>query len=169
MLLKTILQVQTLKKIFDHGYQRWLTHRSVDHPNQLVANPGDDSTDILGLAFEVAYGQLRNLEPDWSLSVNGDRGYDFIDCGERINVKGTTRGNGRLMVPDWTNNYPDYWALMTCGDWQRDKTKIRDTEFRLAGYYPGLDLLKVPLRDFGYGPTYAVEQSSLILPPELAS
>lgn len=117
---------------------------------------GGDKTplwaEIHAYGAEIAFCKHYNVFPDLSAGV-----YNMYDCivdGKKIDVKHTTRPNGKLMVKakGWTDP-PDYFAMLT------GKFPV----YRYVGFMPAADLLVPERIDESLPfPAYVATQNELI-------
>lgn len=120
--------------------------------------------DLLGTVSELAWAKYLNQYPD--LSVNPRRGgSDYVSPtdspwpGMRVDIKATKRRDGRLLAT--TNKKSDDAHIYVLA-------VVDENEVTFVGWAKSEELL-VPatLKDLGYGPTHALDQSQL-RPMEMA-
>lgn len=126
--------------------------------NAKLGTISDEQMDLEGAASEMAFCKLFNAFPDFSIYVRSSKagGDQNGDCtlsnGYTVDVKTTTRENGRLLAPRWKKPGVTLYALMvgTC------------PTYTFKGFARGTELLQESnLLDLGRGPGYALEQKSL--------
>jgi len=143
----------TEQKLAEHlANSRYNMNRSQGVCNKRIGPQGDWETDLEGVGAEIAFCKNFNVYPD--LSLDGHPTEDAIlKCGKRVDVKSTKYDNGHLIaVLGKRNKAPDLYALVV-GKFPR---------YRIAGFIEADELLKDErIMDFGYGPTYAIEQGEL--------
>lgn len=117
-----------------------------------------DNTDLIGVIAEGEFARQFNLPFNADIGSEGDGGYDFIlPDGRTVDVKGTVRVNGNLLVPaaDRKPLKADVYVLA-----------IVDTDEETAafiGWASQDDVRSSMVKDFGYayGPAYFVHRSRL--------
>lgn len=133
---------------------RRLSNRRNGVANGRIGPQDDDTTDLEGIAAEMAFCKLCNLYPDLNVSPRSG-GHDCVGKnGARIDVKATTYDSGQLLAcisKDITD--ADVYVLMV-GRFPGP--------YRLAGWATADELLAVDnVTDLGHGPTYAMPQEKL--------
>lgn len=134
------------------GQQRYALSRQAGVVDQRVDPSGAD-LDINAMGAELALARLLNVYPDLDPTPRKG-GHDLRWGGHTLDVKQTARPNGHLLATKWKDaDQCDLYALLT-GELP---------EYQFLGFYPASSLLQAHrLKNFGHGPTYAVEQGELI-------
>lgn len=133
--------------------ERFKKNREKGNINKKVGAQSCKVTEIEGLAAEIAFCKLFNVYPD----LETDLGTPDFDCilptGEKIDVKGTTHPNGRLICEVSKISHPaDLYALIV--------GTLPNYEF--FGFATAEQLLNPDtITDLGYGPTYVLERCKL--------
>jgi len=118
-----------------------------------VGNQSGYETDLIGMVAEVAFSKWRNTYPDLSIKPRSG-GVDAIVNGRKVEVKATTRKNGRLLatLDKADKDGAEYYALAI----------VDGNVVTFPGYATARELLrKENIRDLGHGSGYAMEQSEL--------
>ena len=121
--------------------------------NQRKGGQSDYTTDLEGMASEMAFCKALNYWPDMTIGPRSG-GWDLITrTGSRVDVKSTKHEQGHLLAT--LKKKPedaDYYVLMV-GECPT---------YRIAGYASAADLLKEEnIIDLGHGPGYGLPQSQL--------
>jgi hypothetical protein len=66
--------------------------------NAKMGDQDDWSTDLNGIGAEIAFAKLMNVYPDLTTDNSHLPDYDCIVGGYKVDVKTTTRENGRLLA-----------------------------------------------------------------------
>jgi hypothetical protein len=138
----------------------WIGHRRTEvarlngiHRYQTRGNGRTaEEIDVDGFGAELAFCKLVNVYPDLSPQPKSG-GADCLVVGSFVDVKSRRQPFSDLLVVARPGKQTgiDWYALMI----------VNWPEFRFAGAIPTLDLVKQPVVDLGYGPTYAVPQTKL--------
>jgi len=136
------------------GRRRSEVARAAGIPDYKV-RPGNRSgveVDIDGFGAELAFCKLVNVYPDLSPQPKSG-GADCLVVGSYVDVKSRRQPNDDLLVIARPGKQTgiDWYALMI----------VNWPTFRFAGAIQTLDLVRQPVVDLGYGPTYAVPQNKL--------
>ena len=118
--------------------------RSTDHPFFLH---------LEGYGAEIAFASKFNLFPDFTYNPRKGGSDVVTRDGKTVDVKQTKIENGHLLVnPEKAREPSDLYVLMV-GEFPA---------YRYAGYATKEQLFRPEsLKDFGYGPSYAIEQKDL--------
>jgi len=138
---------------------RYRCARSNGVHNAKIGDLSDDIMDLNGFGGELAFAKGFNVFPDFSIFVrSAHRGEDSggdakLPNGLIVDVKTTTRIDGRLLAQPWKIPGVDLFALMT-GTFPT---------YIFRGFMPASELLSdYRLIDLGYGQGYAAEQRELL-------
>jgi len=82
------------------------------HKNHKSQNIFKENSEFIGLLGECGYGITKNLEPDWSRLICGDK-YDFKFNEAYIDVKATERRNGVTLAPNAYKPFYNFIYVMT--------------------------------------------------------
>lgn len=150
------LNPEDQKRVIEIAAARFQANRAGSVKDRSICGAID--IDLNGFGGEVAFCRLFEIEPDWSILPRSSAlGTDSGDCvlnGKRIDVKTTSRLNGRLIAPRWKQPDVDYYVLMV-GEFP---------SYECRGFMSVGELLQPSrLIDLGKGLTYAALQSDLIL------
>ena len=139
--------------------QKLAAARTASHPRRLAKNKAiRPDNDYIGVIAEKTVADALGLPlQDYITPGKTDPGYDFTtNRGLKIDVKGTDRPNGNLLVPCDSKMTADVYMLVIV-----DKS----TECgRIVGWIGSDDVLSAPKKDFGRkenGEVYFVEASKL--------
>ena len=132
------------------GQMRGKQHKHQNHDK--VSNKTQEEQDIEGVIGEYAFCKAMNVCPDLS-TESRKNGYDCTYNNHRVDVKATQSAKGNLLLPKWKNNPDvDIYVLAI----------LHPFHVELVGWAFKTDLMQPEnLKDFGYGPTYALSQSQL--------
>lgn len=124
------------------------------------------NTDLVGVVAEAELAKLLGLPFQGDVGTRGDPGYDFIlPDGRTLDVKGTERVNGNLIVPAMERKplVADLYALAIVD------TNKGTAEF--VGYATQEMVRQAPVKEFNnnYGSGYFVHRSKLRPMKELLS
>jgi hypothetical protein len=110
--------------------------------------------EMTGMVAEMAWGKATNTYPDFGVKPRSGSIDSVID-GIRIDIKATTRTDGRLLAtPKKAQNPADIYILAI----------VRENIVNFVGYAEAQELLdKSTLTDLGHGPTHALPQVKLHL------
>jgi hypothetical protein len=113
-----------------------------------------EDPDPTGVLAEFAVAKAFNVWPDLTIAVQGHTA-DLVIGGFRVDVKGTPRKDGQLLVVASKQVKDcDVFVLVTIGDRRRHA---------IRGWLPSDQVITdANLADLGYGPTYAVPQRRLL-------
>ena len=120
--------------------------------NHRMGPQSDETTDLEGIAGEIAYCKLMNLYPD--LQTEFIPGYDcLLPDGTRVDVKTTKYPNGKLISATWKDiGDIDAFALMV-GEMPK---------YRYAGIMKASELLQEKRKqNLGHGIVYVATQDEL--------
>lgn len=132
---------------------RHMANRREGVPNERIGPQSDEETDLEGIAAEIAYCKIHNLYPDMQLEKREAADCYSFEHGS-IDVKGTTRPNGHLLVrlQKVQKGAVDTYALMIG----------RFPSYRFAGWEYAKNVLRdETIKDFGHGPTHAIHHTRL--------
>lgn len=151
--MKITLNYQEQVIVKEIALARHLTNVDKGRQDMKMGNGDDLQINIEGLAGEFAFCKLHNIYPD--MSIEQPMPFDCkIDKHVFIEVKTTPYQNGHLVVGKWKREYPvpAYFALMV--------GEMPTYEFK--GFFKGSEMFKDEnIKDFKYGPTYAISQDRL--------
>jgi hypothetical protein len=134
---------------------RYMKNRQSNTKDGKVGPQDCETTDLEGIAAEIAFCKMVNVYPDLQLDERPEHDAT-LPCGTTVDVKATKYKNGKLLaVPG-----------------KVDKSDGLDTYSLVVGEFPGPyefkgfckreELLRQErLTNLGYGPTYAAEQKEL--------
>lgn len=108
--------------------------------------------EMTGMVAEMAWGKATNTYPDFGIKPRSGSIDSVID-GLRIDIKATTRIDGRLLAtPKKVSNPADIYVLAI----------VRENIVNFVGYADAQELLNPStLTDLGHGPTHALPQTKL--------
>lgn len=132
---------------------RHRANRESNVKNLMLGYDDELQGDIDGMIGELVFARKFNLYPDLEVGVRSG-GHDFISKqGATIDVKTTTRRNGKLLAHVSKVNHPsDIYVLII----------LMDDSAYIAGYLEGTELMTEKyMTDLGYGPVYAARQDEL--------
>ncbi len=129
---------------------RYENARKKNIKNNRIGSQSDSSTDLEGIAAEIAFCKLFNLYPD--LQIGELPAYDaMLRDGRAVDVKATKYQSGHVTAVMNKKDMPaDLYALMV-GTFP---------SYRFAGFCRG-DELMASIKDLGHGPTHAISQDKL--------
>lgn len=134
------------------GSLRTLNCRASDAQQKYPATPNDDITGVIG---EYAFGKHYNLFMD--ITVHARKGgHDFIGRKKQtIDIKATTRLDGRLIAPVWKNETAsDIYVLAIVNEELK--------HVLLIGYAAKDDFINdANITDLGRGPCYVLSREAL--------
>jgi len=143
------------QKLAEHlGKKRWNFNRDKGTVHLSSGPQPDEQTDVEGMGGELAYCKLMNLYPDLETNPPVLPPYDCITHHEvKVDVKTTPYRNGHLIAPlSKGKNPPDKYVLVV--------GKL--PSYSVVGEVWSVDLLQEGnIKNFGYGPCYALTQSEL--------
>lgn len=138
---------------------RYMQNRKSNTKDGKVGPQDCETTDLEGIAAEIAFCKMTNVYPDLQLDERPD--FDAtLPCGTTVDVKTTRYRSGRLLaVPGKANKSDDLDAYsLIVGEFPGPY------EFR--GFMRSDDLLRQErLTNLGHGPTYAADQKELVEQP----
>jgi hypothetical protein len=131
---------------------RMIANRANAVANAKMGPQSDDETDLIGIIAEIAWAKWKNVYFDVSISPRAGS-YDNVTQNERVDIKATTRPNGRLLATAKKKHEDvDVFVLGI----------VQDTSTRFVGWAYRSELIcDKNLTNLGYGPTYALDQNSL--------
>jgi len=133
---------------------RYANNRANNVKDLKVGTASNETVDLEGMAGEIAYCKLMNLYVDMETNPPVMPSYDCITHhGVKVDVKTTPYRNGHLIATlKKIKNPPDKYVLVV-GELPT---------YSVVGEVWSVDLLKEGnIKDFGYGPCYALTQSEL--------
>jgi len=134
------------------GKARQTANQVVGSTDMQQGNQNSTDIHVQGVAAEIAFCKAMNLYPDFELGVWADADAT-LPCGATVDVKHTTRDNGRLLAIKSKENKPaDLYVLVTG---LPPALTIR------GGMRAELLFQESNVRDLGHGPTFAVDQVDL--------
>lgn len=130
---------------------RYQNAREKGVENKRKGLQSDKSTDLEGVAAELAFCKLFNLYPDTEVGHFADE--DAITRkGRKVDIKSTTYETGHLIVARWKSGNVDFFALMVG----------RFPNYRYAGRMTADEIMQDKrLKDFGHGQVFAASQKEL--------
>lgn len=136
----------------DVGNGRYYANRTNGVADEKIGNQSNGETDIQSAGAEIAFCKAHNLYPDLQLDRHLLADAVF-PCGMTVDIKQTKRPDGRLLVRTTkVDKRCDAYVLVTGVL----------PEFRIAGGHSGVFVFRdCHIKDLGYGPTYALDQSAL--------
>jgi hypothetical protein len=127
--------------------------------NSKIGKLSDDEMDLEGMGAELAFCKLFNVFPDLTTHLRSskdgmDGGDAILHNGMKVDVKSTTRSNGRLVTANWKNENEkvDLYCLMT-GSFPT---------YTFRGFISSENIFQDKnWRNLGYGYNYVAEQDEL--------
>jgi hypothetical protein len=141
---------QSLAKLL--AKSRYEANRNSGVWNARIGPQSDETTDLEGIGAELAFCRIANVYPDLTIDSHPEEDA-LTHCGRRVDVKGTRYERGHLLaVLGKAGKAADIYVLVV-GTFPR---------YRIAGMAYAEEVFKDEnIKDFGYGPTYAVPQRNL--------
>ena len=132
--------------------KRYLTCRAWGLPISKVGPQSLKDTDLEGFASELAAARLLNVYPDLDLNVQAE---DLITAqGYSVDVKVTKYPHGKLISKITKTEKPCDFYMLMIGTFP---------SYECCGVASRSSLLcPTTLKDFGYGPTHALDQEQLM-------
>lgn len=133
---------------------RYETNRANNVKDLKVGTDSNETVDLEGMAAEIAYCKLMNLYVDMETDPPEMPSFDCVSrLGVRVDVKSTKYRDGHLIATlKKVNNPPDKYVLVV--------GKL--PTYSIVGEVWSVDLLEEGnIKNFGYGPCYALSQSEL--------
>lgn len=155
------LTVEELRHAYGIAVQRMASNLGAGVRDQKLTDRSPWQIHIDGAIGELAFARMFNVYPDFGISPRAGSPDFVVRQGgvlKTVDVKTRRRVDGDLMVPLHKAKPParcDLYVLMIvddCGAW-------------CAGWTPADALFRPEnIKDYGKGPTYAMEQACLIRP-----
>jgi len=129
---------------------------------RIATDLSSERININGFAAEMAFGKMFNCYPDFAIQIQSGT----PDCslfGVMVDVKCTTCQYGKLLTAVTKTDVlaVDVYALMLV-DHPSETTGV-PARYRFAGHaHRSLIIQPERIDDLGHGPTYAMEQPTLI-------
>lgn len=146
---------QNLAKII--AQKRFSNNRNNNIKNSKRGSQSDETTDLEGIAAEIAFCKIHNIYPDFTIftrSTKSDKGDARLANGMTVDIKTTKYINGKLIAVPWKEPNVDLFALMV-GTFPK---------YEFKGFMQKLELLNPKrLGNLGYGETYIAYQHELEL------
>lgn len=111
----------------------------------------DLEINYMGILSEMAVAKVLNVPLDTSIDLGGDKGYDLVWNGLKVDVKYSYHPGGRLFVFPGKPLLADVYVLVV-GD---------EKKMNIVGWAKKEDFSHAKIRDFGYGPRLAIDQTEL--------
>jgi len=132
--------------------ERYRKNRERGVDDLKIGGQSCEFTDLQGIGAEIAFCKVHNIYPDMSLDDYPDEDALMKD-GRLADVKCTKYENGHLLCVTWKKNRNVDIYVLVVGEFPR---------YRIAGFKCAGELFDDSnIKDFGYGPSYAVSQSEL--------
>lgn len=144
--LEQEIAIMQANRIYEQNRKEGIIDRKIGPQKAMVS-------ELNSRGAELAACKYLNIYPDLSVSVRKGGPDAYWKDGRKIDIKNTPYGEGHLIATLTTDPKNELYVLMI-GSFPT---------YRYAGYcYSDMLLREESIKDFGYGPTYALPQLTLL-------